>query len=264
MSARRPETTMHKACTNHAYARCVQHSFTPEAAKIAAAGLTFLALALAALPARAQVETFSLPPGCEAFLTVQGADCSVDHHFTCTGDPEGHKQRISLDERGITYLGTTDEQTQWISSFHPLSGHSERLGDSPADPANLDELLANGRDSYDFLTLSEEVGETRYVGQDRLTGRVITIDEVDLQETEFNITAYDADGTEMWSTRGNEFVSADWRMFLAGTGVTTTPEDRFERDGSPVEFIFPGETGFLSANPKHGCGVVTSSFEVGQ
>ena len=51
-------------------------------------------------------------------------------------------------------------------------------------------------------------------------------------------------------------------MCLAGTGTVTTPRDTFERDGSPVEFIFPGEPGFLSANPKHGCGVVMSSLQV--
>ena len=215
-----------------------------------------------ALPAAAQTDTFSLPAGCEAFVTVQGKDCSVDHHFTCQGDPAGHKQRVSLDERGITYLGTTDDQTQWISSFHPLSGHSERLEDKPADPASFSELLRDGRDSYDFRTLSEEVGTTRYVGEDRLTGRVVTIDDVTLQETEFEITAYDADGTEMWHTEGNEYVSSDWRMFLAGTGVTTTPDETFERDGSPMEFIYPGEPGFLSANPKYGCGAVLSSFPV--
>ncbi len=228
--------------------------------------LTFFALSACLLWASdvyAQ-DTFSLPTGCDAFLTVQGADCSVDHHFICQGDPEGHKQRVSLDEEGMTYLGTTDHQTQWIKSFHPLSAHSERLEDSPVDPANLDELIQTGRDSYDFRTFSDEVGITRYVGADTLTGREITIDDVTLSETEFNITAYTEDGTEIWQSSGNEFISSNWRMFLSGTGTTTTGSGSFETDGRPVEFIYPGEPGFLSANPKHGCGVVMSSFEVGQ
>ncbi len=207
-------------------------------------------------------DTFSLPQGCDAYLTVQSADCSVDHHFICVGDPEGHKQRVSLDEQGLTYLGMIDDQTQWIQSFHPLSGHSERLEDSPADPANLDELIKTGQDTYDFRTLSDEVGTTRYVGQDTLTGREITIDDITIAETEFNITAYAEDGTELWSSSGNEFISRNWRMFLSGTSFIKTPGDTFERDGRPVEFIYPGEPGFLSANPKHGCGVVMSSFEV--
>jgi hypothetical protein len=51
-------------------------------------------------------------------------------------------------------------------------------------------------------------------------------------------------------------------MFLSGTGRVTTPTDSFDKDDRPIEFIFPGEPGFLSANPKHGCGVQLSSFEV--
>lgn len=219
-----------------------------------------LPLLLLAMPAVAQEELFSLPAGCNAWLTIQGADCTVDHHFTCEGDPDGHKQRVSLDERGMTYLGTTDFETQWINSFHPLAGHTEVLEQSPADPANLTELIATGMDSYDFKTLSPEVGTTRYVGFDRLTGNRVTIDDVSIAETEFSIKAYDAAGNEVWSSEGREFISERWRMFLSGNSTVTSSSGTFERDGRPVEFIFPGEPGFLSANPKHGCSVVMSSL----
>ena len=255
---------MHIACTSDAQP---MHTATLTRLKDAERLLTLLAISVLLLlvaQTAAAKDTFTLPAGCDAFVTIQGADCSVDHNFICAGDPEGHKQRVSLDEEGMTYLGTTDDQTQWIKSFHPLSGHSERLEDNPADPANLDELIQTGKDSYDFRTFSDEVGTTRYVGQDVLTGREVKIDDVTLAETEFNITAYDEDGTEIWASSGNEFISRNWRMFLSGTGTTTTGSGRFESDGRPVEFIFPGEPGFLSANPKHGCGVVMSGFEVVQ
>lgn len=209
-----------------------------------------------------QTEVFSLPAGCTAFLTVQSKDCTVEHHFTCEGDPEGHKQRVSLDERGLTYLGTIDSETQWIQSYHPVSGHSERLEDKPRDRASLSELIETGIDTYDFRTLSDEIGPTRFVGMDQLTGRVVTIDDVALEETEYQITAYNEDGSEAWSSRGNEYISRDWRMFISGPGTVTVPGETFEEDDSPVEFIFPGEPGFLSANPKHGCGVVMSSNPV--
>ena len=203
--------------------------------------------------------TFSLPAGCDAYLTVQTKSCSVEHHFTCSGDPDGHQRRVALDERGLTYLGTIDREAQWMGSFHPFTGHSERLEDDPVDPASLSELITTGRDSYDFRTLSDEIGPTRYVGEDTLTGRQIVIDDVTLDETTYDITAYDGDGTEMWSSRGNEFISRNWRMFLSGTGTITVPDDKFDKDDTPVEFIFPGEPGFLSANPKHGCGAMMSS-----
>ena len=202
--------------------------------------------------------TFSLPAGCDAFLTVQTESCQVGHHFTCQGDPEGHQRRVTLDEQGMTYVGEIDGETQWISSFHLLSGHRERLESNPVEPASLSDLIETGVDDFDFRTLSDEIGTTRYVGQDTLNGREITIDGVTLAETTYDITAFDDAGNEIWSAQGREFISRNWRMFLSGTGTVTTPEGQYERSNKPVEFIYPGEPGFLSSSPKHGCGIAIS------
>lgn len=222
-----------------------------------------VAFILLAGPAFAQSgpATFSLPAGCRAFVTIQSKSCEVEHHFTCTGDAAGMKRRVSLDEQGMTYAGQIDIQAQWIASFHALAGITEMLETDPVDPASLDELFALNLDTWDFRTLSAEVGETRYVGQDSLTGRQVTIDGVVLDETAYQITAYDGSGTEIWSAQGNEFVSPDWRMFLSGTSTITTPDETFPMDGTPVEFIFPGEPGFLSTRPKYDCGLAISSAD---
>lgn len=203
--------------------------------------------------------TFGLPVGCTAYLTVQDASCQVDHHFTCDGDQAGHQRRVSLDEQGITYAGEIDAEAQWIASYHALTGHSEALMSNPVDPSSLSELIAANIDTFDFGTSSDMYGITRYAGQDSLTGREVVIDGVTLLETAYDLTAYAEDGSEIWSARGNEFISPEWRMFLSGTGVTTTTEGQVEHDDRPVEFIFPGEPGFLSTRPKHGCGVAISS-----
>lgn len=204
--------------------------------------------------------TFSLPQGCTAYMTVQSKDCTVDHHFTCEGDPEGHQQRVSLTEEGVTYIGSINSETQWVGSYHPFTGHSERLGPDGDDPASFTELTTKGIDTFDFTTLSDEIGTTRYVGQDELTGKSVVIDGIDLEETKYSIRALSPEGEELWRAEGNEYISRRWRTFFAGTGTVTTPTDSFDKDDSPVEFIFPGESGFLSANPKHGCGVLLSSF----
>ena len=221
-----------------------------------------LPFALSALPAVAQ-QTFALPADCEAYVTVQSAACTVSHHFTCAGDPEGHQRRVDLDEGGMTYIGSIDAETQWIASFHTITGHSEELEPAPADRASLSELIETGVNTYDFITLSDQIGPTRYVGEDRLTGETVEIDGVTLDRTSYEIRALGPDGTEIWRAAGNEYISREWRMFLAGVGTITTPDGSFESDDSPVEFIFPGEPGFLSANPKHGCGVVMSSYAPG-
>lgn len=214
------------------------------------------------LVAAQTAEVFSLPEGCEAWVTVQSKDCVVEHNFRCEGDPANIKQRVALDEEGMTYLGATDDESQWVRSFHPRSGHSEQLEPNPKDRASFTELLETGIDTYDFRTISPEIGVTRFVGQDTLTGRTVVIDGVELEETEYNITAYAEDGTEIWSSAGNEYIHREWRMFQAGPGTVTLPDETYEEDDSPVEYIFPGEPGFLSANPKHGCGIMMSKSPV--
>ena len=56
-------------------------------------------------------------------------------------------------------------------------------------------------------------------------------------------------------------MGAGWqvRMFLAGTSEVTNENGSFELEGNPVEFIFEGEPGFLSASPKYGCGLSDTS-----
>lgn len=217
-------------------------------------------LASAALPASAQTpDTFELPAGCSAYLTVQTEACSVDHIFTCEGDSEGTQRRVSIGENGLSYVGQIDSETQWIESLHLSSGHAERLSDEVTDPASFSELVESGIDTYDFTTESEEVGQTRYVGQDSLTGQQVTIDGVTLDETQYNITAYDADGEVKWSSEGNEYISQRFRMFLSGSSTITTERGTFDNDDNPVEFIFEGEPGFLSKFPKYGCGETLSS-----
>lgn len=216
--------------------------------------------ASACMPVAAQTaEPFALPAGCTAYLTVQTEACSVDHIFTCEGDAEGTQRRISIGESGVSYVGQIDSETQWIESLHLSSGHSERLSETVTDPASFSELVEKGIDTYDFTTESEEIGQTRYVGQDSLTGKQITIDDVTLDETQYNITAYDAEGEVKWSSEGNEYISQRFRMFLSGSSTITTEQGSFDNDDNPVEFIFEGEPGFLSKFPKYGCGETLSS-----
>lgn len=218
-----------------------------------------LVLAAPALAQTGQTRTFQVPAGCTAYLTVQSSACSVSHHFTCDGDPEGWQRRVDMDEGGIAYAGAIDRETQWMESQHFLSGHVETLRPNPDDPASFSTLLATGRDTFDFWTDSPQIGPTHFVGEDRLTGETAVIDGVTLDRTEFDMVASDAQGQEVWRTSGAEYVSRDWRMFLSGAGTTTLPTgETYGDEDRPVDFILPGEPGFLAATPRHGCGEVMS------
>jgi hypothetical protein len=198
--------------------------------------------------------TFALPAGCEAFLTVQSKGCLVSHHFTCEGDPEGWQRRVDLRMEGPSYAAATDAETQWMESVDLGSGIIERLEPQPRDRASFSVLLAEGIDTYDFRTLSDQAGEQRYVGFDALTGQSREIDGVMLDETEYRITAYDAAGEVAWESTGMQWISREHRMFLTGVGSYTSPGGDFEIDNTPVEFILPGEPGFLGTWPRLGCG----------
>lgn len=202
---------------------------------------------------------FALPAGCSAYVTMQLASCTVSHHYRCLGDPVGQKWRADMDEQGLSYVGRTDDEAQWIESFHLRSAHSEQLG-SAVDPMSFSTLVADGVDTWDFETTSAEIGTSRYAGMDRLTGETVVIDGVTLMRTEYALTAYGPDGSETWRSSGAEYISTEWRMFVSGISTYVTSGDTFETDNTPVEFIFPREAGFLSTSPKYGCGVQMSSY----
>ncbi len=216
-------------------------------------------IVLMASPLAAQ--EFDLPQGCEGYLTIQSQSCSVSHYFRCGDDQNGEQRRATLDEEGLTYVGHISGEAEWLESFHLRAGHTERMSTNSSDPMSMSELLANDIDTWDFITESNEIGDSQYVGFDRLTGESIEIDGVTLLRTQYALTAFDADGNEIWKSEGSEFVSPEWRMFIGGTSSYITSDDRFDSDDTPVEFIFPGEAGYLSVNPKFGCGVQMSSFD---
>lgn len=219
-----------------------------------------LMLILFATPAAAQEATFALPQGCTAYVTAQLRNCSVSHYFRCEGDPEGWQRRVDLDDQGLTYEGATDNEGQWMESYHVRSGHTEALGPRNDDPASFSELLSKGVDSYDFDTTSPQVGTQSFVGEDRLTGKTLTVNGVTLEETEYHITATAEDGSVEWASAGHEYISRDWRVFFSGVSTITTPSDSYDEDGTPMAFAFPGDPGFLTTKPQYGCGTILSSL----
>jgi hypothetical protein len=220
-------------------------------------GTTVLGTSLIGLAAPVAAQEFSLPQGCEGYLTIQSSSCSVSHYFRCDEDQNGEQRRATMDEDGLSYVGLTNNEAEWVESFHLRSAHTERLSSS-VDPMSMTELMASDIDTWDFTTESREIGDSQYVGFDRLTGESVVIDGVTLLRTQYELTAFDAEGTEMWKSEGAEYVSREWRMFIGGLSSYITSDDQFDSDDTPVEFINTGEPGYLSVNPKFGCGVEMS------
>lgn len=220
--------------------------------------LSGLALLIAA-PAMAG--SFTPPAGCETFLTVQSKGCRVSNHFICSADPKGDQWRTDFDQEGAFFTSRVDYEAQWIESFELDPPVRQSLDPNPADPASFSDLISTGRDNYIF-GLSDDTGErTRVRGSDTLTGRTVVIDGVSLQETEFNFTETDLTGKVLRRSRGNEYISAEWRLFFSGPSEWDGGDGNYlPIDGSPLQFIFPGESGFASTQPLFDCDAVMSSL----
>jgi hypothetical protein len=219
-------------------------------------------LLVALLPAPALAGTWEAPVGCEAFMTVQAKACRVSHYYRCTADNPGDQWRVDMDQEGPFFYSRINSEAEWVESF---DANRQVLDASPVDRASFSELLASGIDTWDF-TLSKDDGTgSRASGYDRLTGKTVVIDGIALNQTEVEFTEYDRDGTVLRQSRGNEYMHPEWRLFFAGPGETDLGDGQWRPiDGSPVEFIFPGEPGYLATQPIYDCDALTAKADLPQ
>ena len=202
--------------------------------------------------------TFTAPEGCTVYMTVQSRACRVSNHYTCAADNPGDKWRADFDQEGQFFRSMIDNETQWIESYDLEPPEIQTLDANRTDPASFSELLADGRDDFAF-DLSRETGiDTSVSGYDRLTGKTFVIDGIALQETEFDFTETDRAGNVTRKASGNEYIHPEWRLFFAGPGQTLLDGQSVPIDGSPLQFIFPGEPGFAATQPLFECDDVLS------
>jgi hypothetical protein len=221
-----------------------------------------LLLIVTAVPATAG--TFTPPESCEVFMTVQSRGCRVSNHFKCSADPAGDQWRADFDQEGIFFQSRINSEAEWVESLEFNPSTRQTLDPGAPDAASFSNLLASGTDTFEF-GLSKDSGErTRVRGRDHLTGRSFTIDGITLQETEFDFAETDLDGNVLRQSRGNEYVHPDWRMFFSGPSEWDGGDGQpLPLDGSPVQFIFPGEPGFAATQPIFECDATVASLPQG-
>lgn len=249
-----------KPCRPHMTTVCRQ-KHSGKAARVAitdlfVAGSVLVLFAFGAGSASAQSPVpgvFTPPEGCTGWLTVQSRGCRVSNHYKCAADEPGDQWRADFDQEGIFFVSRIDRETQWVESYDMFPTVRQTLDPNPADPASFSELLLGGLDTFDFGLTEDTGGQSRVTGFDKLTGRSTTIDGVELKETEFEFREMAPDGTVLRSATGNEYIHPEWRIFLSGPSEWNTDEGSVPVDGSPREFIFPGEPGFFSTEPVFDC-----------
>lgn len=207
--------------------------------------------------------TWTAPEGCEVFMTVQARACRVSNHYRCAADPEGDQWRADFDQEGVFFYSRIDFEGQWVESYTLNPTVRQKLDPIRADSASFSELLETGIDTWDFGMSRDDGSASAARGYDRLTGRTVVIDGITLSETEIDFTETDIMGNVLRRARGTEYLHPDWRLFFAGPGETDLGDGRWlPIDGSPVEFIFPGEDGFLDTQPKYDCDVLSAELPV--
>lgn len=226
--------------------------------------LTLLAAAAAlliALPATAG--TFTPPQGCNLEVTAQNRGCSVTQYYRCEIDPKGHQRSAIFTREGMTHLSLIDSETRWLESTDPASGLRDLLVSDSPDHASFSTLLAEGRDEFDFWTVSSTGERLHHVGFDELTGKIVTIDGVELEETRFELITYDEAGEELIRRSGQQFISRAMGRFYGGiehrsdwTGI------RKNTNESPVLFSFPGEKGFGDTTPQFDCDQLMTQLQL--
>lgn len=219
-----------------------------------------LALPLFLLTTPAFAGSFTPPEGCTTFLTVQSRGCYVANYYRCEGDAAGDQWRADFDQQGPFYLSRIDYETQWVESYESNPTVRQTLDPNPTDPASFTTLLETGTDTFDFA-LTKDNGEHSIVkGYDKLTGKSMMIDGITLEQTEFYYTETDDAGNILRQSSGNEYIKRDWRNFFSGTSQWLQLDGTsLPLDGTPVQFILPGEKGFAATQPIFQCDAVMSS-----
>lgn len=214
---------------------------------------------LALLPAPALAGTWTAPEGCEIFLTVQSKLCRVSNHYRCAADAPGDQWRADFDQEGLFFTSRINFETEWVESFESNPPIRQWLAANPEDPARFSELLSSGVDTFSFGLNHDDGYSSAVRGFDRLTGRTVTIDGVVLEETEFDYIETDGAGTVIRRGRGHEYISREWRMFFSGVGEADLGDGLWRPiDGSPMDFVFPGEKGFAATQPIYDCNALTA------
>lgn len=207
----------------------------------------------------ANAGAFTPPPGCTGWLTVQSRACRVSNFYKCTQDAPGDQWRADFDQDGLFFASRTDAEGQWVESIEMAPMVRQTLDAGSEDPASFSELM-DGLDTFAF-SLTRDNGEaSRVRGFDRLTGKTVQIDGVSLLQTEFEYSEENISDGSLRRSRGNEYIHPDWHLFFAGPSEWDNGEGYVPIDGSPVQFIFPGEPGFFAMRPLYECDAILSNY----
>ncbi|MZR15150.1 hypothetical protein GQE99_19195 [Maritimibacter sp. DP07] len=216
------------------------------------------------LPGAAAAADFNPPQGCETFLTVQARECSVSNFYRCEGSAPVRLWEALFSGDGIQSIVAYDDKYQWLDARYAWDNSREELLPPAEDPIDIDALIEEGIDTFRFTmrrSAPDDSREITVVGADILTDTTSTIDGRVLEHVRTEMQILRANGTVEYHARGIQYLDRDERLFFLG------PEEVYDEagnatpfDGSPVDFITPGEPGFAQTLPLYECDQQKAGF----
>ena len=210
-------------------------------------------------------EAWSVPAGCETFLTVQFRECRVANFYRCGADPEDQVWRADFDPEGLLLLTLTDADTVPLRIIDPRAETDLRLDPGSQYSPSLAALLAQPWVNIEYRMIDQSGQGDKFLGMrsrlpasDKLPIKFssVTIDGVVLEEVIFNVGRGSVSGDYVQVRQGVEYVQLDWRLVFSGPEEHSLPgnlEAFSDVDQSPVDFIFPGEPDFGTTRPTEDC-----------
>ena len=187
---------------------------------------------------------------CTDLAVIQSQSCLVRRVFVCDNFPDDVTAVGSYGPDGPTGTGIFNSDGRTLETSGGPGTPKVKLGEQ-ADPLSLRVALANGVDSFDYQMVHETAGIAQISGQISTSGEMVTIDGRSLQVLTSNPTTANPAG-ETQTVAIRYLYDPDLRlMFTDSVSDATTGEIRITR--TPVDFIWPGETGFEDYVPQFGC-----------
>ena len=223
------------------------------------AAIIGLFIASAASVAAEEVAVF--PEACDPKLTIQAVDCTVTHYALCAFDGEAAAMQVRYDGSGLRQSQILDADN------HPLRVFSDtidlRFDESVrADRMSSSILLAKGTDGYAFTLTSETapISKMTFFGSDELTAKTVIANGFHLRELRgrYVRTTYFNGRSVTEAFEVEQYVEEEFGFFVPVRETRIGSAARKSSEQAPVDFLRPGDDGFLSVQPLY-CGPGASS-----
>lgn len=192
-----------------------------------------------------------VPPGCTPLVTIQSQGCFVRLVFTCSTDSQPLRWVASYGPNGPVSLTVLD-----LSGMPQvmMTGKEQPRGtlDPDGDPADLAKALSGEADSFAYQMMFDDGSVLSTSGSFGLTGAEAEVDGRKMTEFQRIETTVYPNGTTSPELENRLVYDAELGL-LVNTTSTERATGKVLMDRTPVDFLFPGESGAESVAPLYGC-----------